>query len=125
HRGGLMPEAALLVNGNLVALDGLHLSARDRGFLLGDGLFETIRVQGGQPVRWPRHLARLRRGAGVIGLALPWSDGDLTEMLQQVLAAGQLGEAVVRLTVSRGVAQGRGLLPEPDATPTLALHAAP
>ncbi len=42
-----MAEAALSVNGNLVLFDGPHLNARDRGFLLGDGIFETVRVREG------------------------------------------------------------------------------
>lgn len=120
-----MPEAALTINGQLQPVDGLHLSARDRGFLLGDGLFETIRVRRGRAVRWTLHLARLLAGASVIKLPIPWSDAELATILDRTLVAGQLREAVVRLTVSRGVSQRRGLLPDPDALPTLVVHAAP
>lgn len=120
-----MPEAALMVNGKIVPLEGAHLNARDRGFMLGDGLFETIRVRNRQAVRYHYHVERLRAGAAVLGLPLPWQDGTLLTMIGRTLKVGALDEAVVRLTVSRGVAQGRGLLPEPDAAPTLVIHAAP
>lgn len=120
-----MPESALSIDGELRPLDGPHLDARDRGFLLGDGLFETIRVRGGVLVRWARHLARLHTGASTIGLALVWSDDDLAEVVRRTLAAGDLVDAVVRLSLSRGVSHTRGLLPDPAASPTLVVHAAP
>lgn len=118
-------KAALSVNGQLQPLDGAHLSARDRGFLLGDGLFETMRVRQGRVVRLTRHLARLRAGAAVIRLPIPWGDGELAAIISQTLAAGHLSEAVVRLTISRGVGPGRGLLPEAGMSPTLVVYAAP
>lgn len=115
----------LWVDGRLVPADGPHLSARDRGFTLGDGLFETMRARAGIIERIERHLARLRSGAAVLEIPLPWPDDGLREAVARTLEANRLAEAAVRLSVSRGVALHRGLLPEPDAEPSLVIDAYP
>ena len=118
-------RAALSVNGKIVPLDGTHLNARDRGFLLGDSIFETLRLSGGAALRWDRHLSRLRQGGLITGIPIPWNDGQLTEIVRSTVEAGGLSEAVVRLTISRGVSEQRGLLPDSSAKPTIIVHAAP
>ena len=51
------------VDGRLLPADGAHLSVFDRGFQLGDGIFETLRARAGRTTELPEHLARLRRSA--------------------------------------------------------------
>jgi branched-chain amino acid aminotransferase len=109
------------VDGRLERADGLHLSAFDRGFQLGDGVFETLRARGGRPTELDEHVARLRRSAD--GLSIPLIDdvgGRLAAAIAELLAAegldGPDGDASIRITVSRGVFYGRGLLP-PDEHP--------
>ena len=95
-----------------------HLSVFDRGFQLGDGVFETLRARGGHPTELDEHLARLRRSAAGLDIAAarrprrPAGQRD-----RGLLAADGLdgpdGDASVRITVSRGPFRGRGLLP-PD-----------
>jgi branched-chain amino acid aminotransferase len=115
----------LWVNGELLPVGEAALDPRDRGFTLGDGLFETMRVRGGAVLRIERHLSRLRAGAAVLGLSPLPEDEDLTDAITKTLAANGLTEAVVRLTISRGVPKRRGLLPEPEPRPSLVVHAEP
>jgi len=119
------------VDGRLLAADEPHLSAFDRGFQLGDGVFETLRARAGRPTELPEHVARLGRSAA--GLAIPLPDdveGRLTGAIATLLAAealdGPEGDASVRITVSRGTFFGRGLLP-PDEhpAPTIVVQAWP
>jgi len=119
------------VDGRLLAADEPHLSAFDRGFQLGDGVFETLRARAGRPTELPEHVARLGRSAA--GLAIPLPDdveGRLTGAIASLLAAEGLdepeGDASVRITVSRGTFFGRGLLP-PDEhpAPTIVVQAWP
>lgn len=117
-----MTEAALSVNGQIVPIEGGHLSALDRGFLLGDGLFETIRVHQARPIRLERHFARLRAGAGVLDLPIDRDDDALARIIGLTLADTDLTEATIRLTISRGIGRHRGLLPDPDPSPTLVVH---
>ena len=119
------------VDGRLLPADGTHLSVFDRGFQLGDGVFETLRVRGGHPTELEEHLARLRRSADGLGIELPdaldrWIPAGIAELLTAEGLGGPDGDASVRITVSRGVFVGRGLLPpdeHPD--PTIAIQAWP
>jgi branched-chain amino acid aminotransferase len=109
------------VDGRLLAANEPHLSAFDRGFQLGDGVFETLRARAGRPTELAEHVARLGRSAA--GLAIPLPDDieqQLVEAIASLLAAealdGPEGDASIRITVSRGAFYGRGLLP-PDEHP--------
>lgn len=114
------------VNGQLVPESAGAVSALDRGLLLGDGLFETMRVLGGRIPLWQRHWERLVSGARTINLALPWTENYVRKAIVQTLRANHLSEATVRLTVTRGfLPAARGLLPPADAPPTLIVRTTP
>lgn len=98
------------------------VSPFDRGFTLGDGLFETLRVKGGRVLRVEAHLARLAAGAKVLGMPLP--SLNLSEALAQTAEANGLSEGVLRLTLTRGIGP-RGVLPPAEPKPTLVITAAP
>jgi branched-chain amino acid aminotransferase len=115
----------LWVNGELLPVGQAALDPRDRGFTLGDGLFETMRARAGVVLRIERHLSRLRAGAAVLGLSPLPKDEELADAIARTLAANELAEAAVRLTVSRGVPERRGLLPEPEPRPSVVVHAEP
>jgi branched-chain amino acid aminotransferase len=119
------------LGGRLEPADGPHVSAFDRGFQLGDGVFETLRARDGRPIELDDHLARLHRSAGGLAIDLPPSlDADVRDGIAALLAAEDLGgpgaDAAVRITVTRGPLRGRGLLP-PDETvePTVVVQAWP
>ncbi len=114
----------LWLNGALLEADQARIDPADRGFALGDGLFETIRVASGKPVFWSAHCARLREGAALLGIAVPYQDAALAQAIQDVLAANILAEAAIRLTVTRGPA-ARGVLPAGAENPTVLITAAP
>ena len=113
------------LDGKLISLEKARIDPRDRGFLLGDGVFETLLAETGRVRRPGRHFARLRASAGILGIPLTISDPDLLEGMERLLRENQLlqGRAAARITLSRGVA-GRGLLPPSTATPTLLISVA-
>jgi branched-chain amino acid aminotransferase len=119
------------LDGHLLPADGAHLSVFDRGFQLGDGVFETLRVRASHPTELAEHVARLRRSANGLDIALPADlDARLTVGIAELLAANGLdgpgGDASVRITISRGSYHGRGLLPAGEAVPaTIAMQAWP
>lgn len=91
------------VDGALVDDDAARISPMDHGLLTGDGVFETLRVYGGVPFAWTRHIARLGRSAGALGLVPP--DGaTLRTAADAVIAANDQPEARLRITVTGGVA---------------------
>lgn len=66
-------------------------------FLLGPGLFETIRVSGGRPVLFEEHIERLTRSARTLGLATTPGDGDLRARCLTLLAANTVVEGVLKI----------------------------
>ncbi|MFG1426681.1 aminotransferase class IV [Roseixanthobacter glucoisosaccharinicivorans] len=110
------------LNGALVDHTAARVAPDDRGFTLGDGLFETVRARNGALWHMHAHLARLAAGARVLGLPLP--QVDLTAAARAVLEANTLSDGVVRITLSRGSGP-RGVLPPAKPEPTLLITAAP
>ncbi|MDA8231009.1 MAG: aminotransferase class IV [Magnetospirillum sp.] len=111
------------LNGALAGAEA-RIDPADRGFTLGDGVFETIRVQGGVPRHLGRHLERLRAGTERLGFRVGYDDAALADGMLALLAAEGLTDAALRLTVTRGPAP-RGLLPPAHPTPTVLMGAAP
>jgi aminodeoxychorismate lyase len=106
--GKFMPEAEAVVPVN------------DRGWLLGDGLFETLRVANGKPFRSAQHLERLVRGADFLKIKLPFTPKEIQKFAAQLTEKNQLSDAVLRVTLTRG-AGARGYSPQNSGPPTLAL----
>jgi branched-chain amino acid aminotransferase len=124
-------RGAIWLDGALLPADGPHLSAFDRGFQLGDGIFETLRATAGTPAELEQHLARLRSSAEGLGIALPdHLEATVAAAIADLLAAngldGPAADASVRITVSRGPSFGRGLLPpQPPTLATVVIQAWP
>ncbi len=94
----------VLVNGELVPRDRAVVSVFDSGFVLGDGVWEGMRVAGGQPAFLDQHLDRLFEGAAAIAMDIGRSRDELTSDLYRVLVANDMTDGVhVRLMVTRGV----------------------
>jgi branched-chain amino acid aminotransferase len=110
------------LNGVLVDAGMARIDPADRGFTLGDGVFETIRAQDGVPLHAARHFARLRDGALVLGISVPIGDDTLFDALCGVLRANNFADAALRLTFSRGPA-ARGVLPVGGIAQTVLISA--
>lgn len=119
------------LDGELLPADGRHLSVFDRGFQLGDGVFETLRARGGHATELDEHLARLHRSAAGLGIALQADvDAVLRAGIAGILRANGLdgpnGDASIRITVSRGALRSRGLLPVGEPVhPSMAIQTWP
>jgi len=89
-------------NGKLISADQAHISPFDHGILVGDGVFETLNVYGGEPFASSRHFCRLKRSAGKLGLEVP-NENDLLEAMREVLKANDLTMARIRVTITGGI----------------------
>lgn len=108
-----MPQVTW-VNGRLINPQKPVFGVRERGFLYGEGLYETIRVSDCRPLYWKEHRARLAHGCTVLKIPLQQNEIDTgVRETAQLLANG-----VLRLTVTRGEIPGRGLVPARDGAPT-------
>ena len=110
----------VFLNGKFVPEEKAVVSIQDRGFLYGDGLFETARVYAGQPFLWREHMDRFARGADALGIVPPLSEGEMRRALDLLIARNRMPEALARITLSRG-AGPRGYSPRGAESPTLAL----
>lgn len=97
-------DILISINGSLVPRAEAVVSVFDSGFILGDGVWEGLRVHNGRVAFLERHLERLKQGAKAIDLDIGLSDAELGAQIQAVLSANQMNEGVhIRLMVSRGV----------------------
>ncbi|CAO3359356.1 aminotransferase class IV [Azospirillum melinis] len=112
------------LNGRLIQAAEARIDPADRGFTLGDGLFETIRIKDSLPRHLPRHLDRLTAGVELLRLPLPHSAAELADAMAALIGATGVADGVLRLTLSRGTG-ARGVLPPADARPTLLMTVAP
>lgn len=96
-----MSAPVLWLDGQLVSADEARVSPFDHGLLVGDGVFETMRVYDGVPFAWTRHHQRLVRSAAGLGLRAPESQ-ELRTAVDEVLAANGLTDGRIRLTVTGG-----------------------
>lgn len=97
------------------------VSPSSRGLNYGDGLFETMRIHRGELPLWPRHLARLRQGAGRLGIAMP-DVAFIEACIADIVCGTEAG--VLKLLLTRGEG-GRGYAPPIDAVPTWMLALQP
>jgi len=117
------------VGGRIRPADEPHITVFDRGFQLGDGIFETMRARAGHVTELDEHLARLHRSADGLGIPLGGeADEEIASGIRELLRAARLdgpaGDASVRITVTRGPVHGRGLLPaDEEVAPTIAIQA--
>jgi branched-chain amino acid aminotransferase len=88
-------------NGAVVDEADARISPFDHGLLVGDGVFETLRVYGGKPFAWSRHFERLDRSARGLGLDVPDHDG-LRAAAAAVIDANDITEGRLRITVTGG-----------------------
>jgi branched-chain amino acid aminotransferase len=92
------------VNGRLVPREQAVVSVFDAGFVLGDGVWEGLRVSGGHPAFLEQHLDRLREGAAALALDIGRSRDELAAEIYRTLRANGMDRdgVHVRLMVTRG-----------------------
>ena len=108
-----------MTNQNIVYLNGQWLpaneakvSAFDRGFVFGDGVYEVIPVYGKRPFRLKQHLDRLKRSCDAILLTNPCKDTDWTAIIEKLIGESDAQDQMVYLQITRGVAPRDHAFPE-------------
>lgn len=97
-------DVLISVNGDLKRREDAVVSVFDSGYLLGDGVWEGLRVMDGGVAFWPEHVKRLYAGAKTIDMDIGLTREELTARLMDCLKANGMREGVhVRLMVTRGI----------------------
>ncbi|MEW5814067.1 MAG: aminotransferase class IV [Spirochaetota bacterium] len=115
----------VFLNGRLIAEAKAKISVTDRGFVYGDGFFETILCVKGRPQLFPEHEVRLRNSCREFHIPLP-DDIHFESIVKKVIIANKLSEgfARVKIIVTRGMAEP-GLSFKSTAEPTVLITALP
>lgn len=97
-------DVLISLNGKLVPRADATVSVFDSGFILGDGIWEGLRVHAGRIAFLDQHLDRLWEGAAALDIDLGHTRVSLTQELTELLKANNMNDGVhIRLMVSRGV----------------------
>lgn len=116
--------STVFLNGSYLPKEEASISVDDRGFLLGDGIYEVTPFYEGVPFGMDRHLDRLERG--LAWLRIDFDIGSLVDMHRTLISENGLDEAdrsMVYLQITRGVAPRTHYFPEGDVTPTIYSYA--
>lgn len=109
---------------NVISSSAACVSATDRGLSYGDGLFETIRMEGDGAVLLSRHFQRMVADAAVLGIVV--TESELRDAVRNAVAthAGTFssGSWVLKLVLTRG-SGGRGYRPAAEGVPNLIVSA--
>jgi branched-chain amino acid aminotransferase len=101
------------LNGEFMPAEQASIGVDDRGFMYGDGLFETMGVFGGRIFRGAAHLRRLAGGARALGIDLPETLPAIEARMLECVRRNDLTAGVLRLSLTRGpsggLSRGRGL----------------
>ena len=101
-----MAEYINFVNGDWLPASKSTVSLYDAGFLLGDGLFETIRFQYGRLFQPEKHLKRLHSGLNIIQIELDKSNTELISCLEEMVIRNDIRSGLLRLMITRGKIEG-------------------
>src|SRR5712692_3016169 len=96
-------EALANLNGEVMPLADVRISALDRGFLFGDAVYEVLRVYEGRPWLEEDHFRRLERSLTAIRIS-GIDVGRLRRRMRETIAAGPFKDAVVYIHITRGAA---------------------
>ncbi len=99
-----MTDQDVFLNGKWLPADQAKVSAFDRGFVFGDGVYEVIPVYGKRPFRLTQHLARLDRSCNSIRLQNPHSGEEWTKIIGQLIEQSNSDDQSIYLQITRGVA---------------------
>ncbi len=112
------------LNGSFVAEQDAHVSIFDRGLLFGDGVYEVAAVINGKLLDADRHLVRLARSLGEIGIPHTQPAEQWMDIMQQLATQNGVQEGLVYLQVTRGVAERDFPFPA-HVVPTMFSYARP
>lgn len=98
-------DSVVYLNGEYVRLGDAKISVLDRGFIFGDGIYDVVPAYNGKPFRMDGHLARLERSLAAIGIKVDFTRNDWEALVHDMIKRSGLGDCMVYIQVTRGVAK--------------------
>ena len=121
-----MPETSIVyLNGRFLPKEEACVPVMDRGFLLGDGIYEVIPAFAGRAFRLQEHLQRLQNSLDAIRIRNPFTEAVWEELVNEIIQRNNNGDLSVYLQVTRGVVEKRDHAFSDDIQPTVFIMASP
>lgn len=114
----------IFLNGKITPDIEGYISTGDRGFLYGDGIFETIRSYDGEPFKLSEHIERMRHSAKKLMIPFDYSNTELSTIIKQLIDKNNIRNAYIRITLSRGEG-GSAFQIDDDNNPTILIQVKP
>ena len=111
------------VNGRYRPWRSATVHVEDRGYQFSDGVYEVCEVRGGRMVDERRHLARLERSLSALRIAMPMSPAALGVVMRETIRRNRVGNGIVYLQISRGVARRDHAFPPSGTAPAVVVTA--
>ena len=92
----------IFLNGKIIPVTEGSISTGDRGFLYGDGIFETLRTYNSEPFKLAEHLERMRCSAEKLKIFFEYTSAEISETITKLLEKNGVQDAYIRITLSRG-----------------------
>jgi D-alanine transaminase len=106
-------------------IEDAKISVLDRGFIFGDGVYEVIPVYSRRAFRLAEHLRRLQHSLDGIRLQNPHSEGEWTNIINELITRNSGEDQYLYLHVTRGVAKRDHAFPSPPVKPTVFMMSNP
>ncbi len=107
------------VNGRYLPQRSACVNIEDRGYQLGDGVYEVVHLHDGRFIDEDRHLTRLERSLRELRMAMPMSRASLLHVLAEVARRNRVREGLLYMQVTRGVARREHAFPPAGTPPAL------
>ncbi len=114
----------IFLNGKIIPDTDGNISSGDRGFLYGDGIYETLRSYSGKPFKLTEHLERMRHSAKQLRISFEYTNSDIGEWINELIEKNRSPDAYIRITLSRGTGGGR-LQMDDNIDPTILIQIQP
>ncbi|MFN8769311.1 MAG: aminotransferase class IV [Neisseriaceae bacterium] len=116
----------IIINDKFFNITENNLSATDRGLLLGDGIFTTLKSINSNLLYFSKHYERLKKHASIISLDVPIGEIELHTKCIELIQLNKLEKdsALIRITITRGNSE-RGLKIPQKQNPTLIINSTP
>ena len=114
----------IFLNDKIIPDTDGNISSGDRGFLYGDGIFETLRSYDGEPFKLDEHMERMRHSAKKLMIVFEYTNTEISEIIEELIDKNNIRNAYMRITLSRG-SGGTGLGISNNHKPTLLIQIKP
>ncbi|MBO0992432.1 D-amino-acid transaminase [Bacillus sp. SD088] len=112
----------VLVNDQLIERTEAVVDIEDRGYQFGDGVYEVIRVYGGEAFTADEHMERFFQSAEKIKMEMPFDKQQMLDFIEQLIMKNQLQDGSIYMQVTRGASARNHLFPGSDIKPVLTAY---